>query len=57
MLGVGTFILEFGKTKVTVKTRNDVCLTPVAELSITEVICRIKKLNNQLAQFCSKSDG
>lgn len=44
-------------TKVTVKTRNDVCLTPVSEFPIAEVIGRIEKLNGQLAKFWSKSDG
>lgn len=43
--------------KITVKTRNDVCTTPVTELPIGEVIDRIEKLNSQLAQFWSKSDG
>lgn len=43
--------------KVTVKTRNDVCQTPVTELSIEEVISRIEKLNARLATFWSACDG
>lgn len=49
--------MEMISTKVTVKTRNDVCLTPVSEFPIAEVIHRIEKLNSQLAKFWSKSDG
>lgn len=48
--------MEIITTKVTVKTRNDVCLTPVSEFPIAEVIGRIEKLNGQLAKFWSKSD-
>ena len=43
--------MEITSTKVTVKTRNDVCLTPATEFPITEVIRRIEKLNGQLAKF------
>ena len=49
--------MEIISTKITVKTRNDVCLTPVTEFPIAEVIRRIEKLNDQLAKFWSKSDG
>lgn len=45
------------KTEVTVKTGNEVCLKPATELPIAEVVARIEKLNDQLAQFWSKSDG
>jgi hypothetical protein len=43
--------------KVTVKTRNDVCQTPVTDLGIDEVINRVEKLNAQLAKFWSSCDG
>lgn len=49
--------MEIIKAEVTVKTRNDVCLTPVTEFPIAEVIRRIENLNNQLAKFWLKSDG
>ncbi len=49
--------MEIISTKVTVKTRNEVCLTPVTEFPIVEVIRRTEKLNGQLANFWSKSDG
>lgn len=45
------------QAEITVKTRNDVCLTPVAKIPIAEVISRIERLNSQLAKFWSKSDG
>ena len=43
--------------KVSVKTRNDVCQTPVTKPAIGEVVNRIEKLNAQLAKFWSKIDG
>lgn len=49
--------MEIIKAELTVKTHNEVCLTPVAELPITEVVRRIEKVNSQLAEFWSKSDG
>ena len=49
--------MEIISTKITVKTRNEVCLTPVTEFAIAEVIRRIEKLNGQIAKFWSKSDG
>lgn len=49
--------MESISTKVTAKTRNDVCQTPVSQFPIAEVIGRIEKLNGQFAEFWSKSDG
>lgn len=41
----------------TVKTRGDICHTPVGSLSIAETVSRIETLNAQLAQFWSQADG
>jgi hypothetical protein len=49
--------MKITNVKVTVKTRNDVCQTPVEGLGIEEVINRIQKLNAQLAKFWSACDG
>ena len=49
--------MEIIMAEVTVKTRNDVCLTPVTDIPIAEIISRIEKLNGQLSKFWSKSDG
>lgn len=45
------------RSEVTVKTRNNICLTAVTELPTLEVVGRIEKLNSQLARFWSRSNG
>jgi hypothetical protein len=49
--------MEIVQSEVTVKTRNEVCLAPISEFPIAEVVQRIENLNTQLADFWSKSDG
>lgn len=43
--------MEIIKAEDTVKTSNEICLTPATEFSIPEAICRMEKLNAKLAKI------
>ena len=49
--------MEIIRAEVTENTHNEVCLTPVMEFPIAEVIRRIEETNSQLAKFWLQSDG
>lgn len=49
--------MEIMRAEVRVKTRNEVCMTPITEFPMAEVIRRIEELNSQLAKFWSQSHG